>query len=102
MVLILLNILVLFGLFASNNFGRDLLNTVSGSFSRIPQDTHQGSDVARDDQSHTMVETVELVREGGPEMGGPEMECSHTQVKPTAKRDGSASPSIEVKAVAIR
>ena len=97
MVLILLNILVLFGLFASNNFGRDLLNTVSGSFSRIPQDTHQGLDVARDDQSHTMVETVELVREGGPEM-----ECSHTQVKPTAKRDGSASPSIEVKAVAIR
>jgi len=73
MVLISLNILVLFGLFASNvNFGQDLLNTVSGSFSKIPEDTHRG------DQSHT---TVQLVLTQG---------------------EGSASPSIEVKAVAIR
>jgi hypothetical protein len=97
MVLILLNTLVLFGLFTSNNFGRELLNTVSGSFSRITQDTHQGLDVTSDDQSHT---TLPLVREGG--HPPPEMGCSHTQVKPTAKRDGSAFPSIEVKAVAIR
>ena len=86
MVLILLNILVLFGLFA-NNFGQGLLNTVSGSFREA---THRG------DQAHT---PVQLGTHPTPEMG-----CSHTQaqVKPTAKQDGSASPSLEVKAVAIR
>lgn len=88
MVLVLLNILVLFGLIASNNFGQNLLNTVSASFSRISEDTHKGSDVTSGD--HTM---AQLVQEAGyhppPKMG----------LKPT----GSASPSIiGVKAVAIR
>jgi hypothetical protein len=97
MVLILVNILALFGLFASNNVGRDLLNAVSGSFSRIPEDTHHGSGVASGDQSHTIVHQSTTVQP-------PEVECLHTHVKPIAKlkRDGSASPSIEVRAVAIR
>lgn len=99
MVLILLNVLVLFGLLA-NEFGRDLLNTVSGSFSRIPEDAHQGSGVTSGDPSHT---TAQLAREGGYHPP-PKVECLHTHVKPTAKleRDGPASPSIEMRAVAIR
>jgi hypothetical protein len=101
MVLILVNILALFGLFASNNVGRDLLNAVSGSFSRIPEDTHHGSGVASGDQSHTIVHQSTTVQ---PTVQPPEVECLHTHVKPIAKlkRDGSASPSIEVRAVAIR
>jgi hypothetical protein len=97
-VLILLNILALIGLFASNNIGQDLLNTVLGSFSRIPKDFHQGSGVTSGDH----YTTVQLVQEGG-HHPPPEMGCSHAHVKQTAKlrRDGSASPSTE-RAVAIR
>jgi hypothetical protein len=95
MVLILLNVF-LFGLLqiASNEFGRDLLNSVLVSFSRIPEDAHQGSGVTSGDRSP---------REGGYHPP-PKVECLHTHLKPTAKleRDGSASPSIEVRAVAIR
>jgi len=77
MVLVLLNILVLFSLLASNNFGRDLLNV--GSLFRIPENIHQGSGV-----TSGMVQLQE-----------PEMECSHeNQVKSTAiaklEQDGSA------------
>jgi hypothetical protein len=92
MVLILLNVF-LFGLLqvASNEFGRDLLKSVSVFFSRIPEDAHQGSGVTSGDRSHTTVSHTTV-------------QCSHTHLKPTAKleRDGSASPSIEVRAVAIR
>jgi hypothetical protein len=98
-VLILLNILVLFSLFASNN-GRDLLNAVSDSFFRIPgdirQDIRQESSVTSGDQSHTSTRGVRSTyREHDP------MECSHTHIKPPVKLE-SASPSIKMKAVAIR
>ena len=79
--MILLNILGLFGL-----YGQDL---ILQSFSRIPEDTHH-------DQSHTMVQPVSY--NGATSTRGwvpptPEMGCSHTHVKPTAKvkRDGSVS-----------
>lgn len=99
MVLLLLNILVLFGLL-TNEFGRDLLNTVSGSFSRFPEDALQGSGVTSGDRSHT---TAQLAREGG-HHPPPKVECLHTHAKPTAKleRDGPPSSSIETRAVAIR
>jgi hypothetical protein len=60
MVLILLNILALFGLSASNNFGQDLLKTVSGSFCRITEDIQHGSGVPSGDQ---------LLQEVPPEIG---------------------------------
>ena len=103
MVLILLNILVISGLLASSDFGGDLLKTVSRSFSRIPDDIHH---VTSGDQSHTNCQhdpTVQLVSESG-YRPTPEMGYSRTHVKQAAKleRDGSASPSIEMKAVVIR
>jgi hypothetical protein len=103
MLSVFLNILVLFGLFASNDFSRNLLNTALGSFSRIPEDIHQGPGVTSSDQSHS------TVRESGylppPQMGSSShTSIPHTHVKPTVKpkRNGSASPSIEMRAVAVR
>ena len=60
MVLVLLNILALFGLSASNSFGRGPLKTVSESFSRITEDIQHGSGVPSGDQ---------LIPEGPPEIG---------------------------------
>ena len=60
MVLVLLNILALFGLSASNSFGRGPLKTISESFPRITEDIQHGSGVPSGDQ---------LIPEGPPEIG---------------------------------
>lgn len=122
----MLNILALSGLFASNEIGRNLFNTITGSLSKIPEDIpediHQGLGVTNSDQSdtwetrgvrstehHTECERDPTVQrqEGGyhPAKTG----HSYKKVKPTVlpklKRDGSArlaSPNMgEVNICAI-
>jgi hypothetical protein len=105
--LILLNILAISALFASNNFGRDLLNTITGSLSRIPEDIHQESGVTISDQLHTKYSC------GTRGVGSTDREHDlggYQQVTPTAelKQDGSArlaspsnSASIEMRAVNV-
>ena len=117
MILILLNILALSGLFASNDIGQNLFNTVTRSLSKIPEDipenVHQGLGVMSSDQSDTWgtrgVRSTEHTecehdRERDPTVqrqeGGyhpAEMGHSHKKVKPIVlprlKRDGSAGPA---------
>lgn len=97
LVLILLNILVLSGLFASSYFHQGFMKTITGVAGG------DQSTVRSTEHEHDLTQ----LQEGG--HPPPEMRCSPSpskQVTPTAtlERDGSArsaSPSIEMRAVNV-